>query len=148
MTTLKYTNKREWARCKTMKSWRHSLQYSINNIVWFWNSVDVQSTDSSWNYIVYFHIRGSFFNNFPPSFWKRVHTSKEIVYLQGLFVLTVGYVDMKTYPLTKYYYIRVFYIAFVLTIQKRSRFEPGNTICSYAPDSKFSRASPESCFRN
>ena len=54
-----------------------------------------------------------------------MHNSKEIVNLEGLFVLTVGYVDMKTYPLTKYYYIGFFYIAFVLTIQKRFRFEPG-----------------------
>ena len=93
-----------------------------------------------WNYVIHFDIRGSFFNNFCSSFWKRVHNSKEIVNLQGLFVLTVGYVDMKTYPLTKYNYIRLFYIAFVLTIHKRSRFEPAppspqSTICSYAPAS-------------
>ena len=31
--------------------------------------------------------------------------SKEIVNIQGLLVLTVGYVDMTTFPLTKYYYI-------------------------------------------
>ena len=43
-----------------------------------------------WNYIIYFHIRGSFF----------------------LFALIVGYVDIKTYQLTKYYYIieRVYFI--------------------------------------
>ena len=40
---------------------------------------------------------------FCTSFWKRVHNSKKIA--QGLFVLTVGYVDMTTYPLTKYYYV-------------------------------------------
>ena len=53
-----------------------------------------------------------FFNKFCTSFWKRVHNSKEIVNIQGLFVLTVGYVDMTTYPLTKYYYIieRVYFI--------------------------------------
>ena len=47
---------------------------------------------------------------FCTSFWKRVHNSKKIA--QGLFVLTVGYVDMTTYPLTKYYYIigRVYFI--------------------------------------
>ena len=41
-----------------------------------------------------------------------MHNSKEIVNIQGLFVLTVGYVDMTTYPLTKYYYIieRVYFI--------------------------------------
>ena len=38
-------------------------------------------------------------------FWKRVHNSKEIVNIQGLFVLTVGYVDMTAPPLRKYYYI-------------------------------------------
>ena len=31
--------------------------------------------------------------------------SKEIVNLPGLFVLIVGYVDIITYSLTKYYYI-------------------------------------------
>ena len=49
-----------------------------------------------------------------------MHNSKEIVNIQGLFVLTVGYVDMTTYPLTKYYYIieRVYFIyrLFVLFI--------------------------------
>ena len=37
---------------------------------------------------------------------------KEVVNIQGLFVLTVGYVDKTTYPLTKYYYIieRVYFI--------------------------------------
>ena len=34
-----------------------------------------------------------------------MHNSKEIVNIQGLFVLTVGYVDMTTYPLLKYHYI-------------------------------------------
>ena len=98
-----------------------------------------------------------------------MHNLKEIANLQDLFVLTVGYVDMTTYSLTKYYYIAervyfihrlfilfisrfsfllflylyavswrykrdylhasidilfLFYTTFVLTIQKRSRFEP------------------------
>ena len=116
--------------------------------------------------------------------------------MQGLFVLTVGYVYMTTYPLTKYDYImervcfiyrlfilfistlssvlflykvswrykrdylhasidilflssmlltlwkniRHFYTMSVLTIQKRSRFEPCpplSTICIYAPVSMF-----------
>ena len=59
------------------------------------------------NYIIYFNIRGFSFNNFLHQyFWKRVHNSKEMLNLQGLFVvLTVGYVDMTIYPLTKYYYI-------------------------------------------
>ena len=122
-----------------------------------------------------------FLTTFCNSFWKRVDKSKEIVNIQGLFVLTVGYVDMTTYLPTKYYYIieeyilfigylyylsvhchsccfyiqhhgsireitstpvyifcsilcsmlltrwrniRLFYTTFVLTIQKRSRFEP------------------------
>ena len=34
-----------------------------------------------------------------------MHNSKEIVNIQGLFVLTVGYVQITTYPLTKCYYI-------------------------------------------
>ena len=34
-----------------------------------------------------------------------MYNSKEIVNIQGLFVLTVGYVDVDTNPLTKYYYI-------------------------------------------
>ena len=34
-----------------------------------------------------------------------MHNLKKIVNLQGLFVLAVSYVDMTTYPLTKYYYI-------------------------------------------
>ena len=42
------------------------------------------------DYIIYFHIRGSFLTTFYTSFWKRVHNSKEIVNIQGLFVLTVG----------------------------------------------------------
>ena len=38
--------------------------------------------------------------------------AKEVVNLQGLLVLIVGYVDMITYPLTKYYFIieRVYFI--------------------------------------
>ena len=41
-----------------------------------------------------------------------MHKEKEIVNLQGLLVLIVGYVDMIIYPLTKYYYIieRVYFI--------------------------------------
>ena len=46
-----------------------------------------------------------FLTTFCTSFWKRVHNLKEIVNLQGLFVLTVGYLDMTTYPLTKCQYI-------------------------------------------
>ena len=48
-----------------------------------------------WNYIIYFRIRGSVFNN-----------------IQGLFILNIGYEDMTTCPLTKYYYIieRVYFI--------------------------------------
>ena len=53
--------------------------------------------------MIYFHIQGSFSTTFCTSFWKRVHNLKKIVNLQGLLVLTVGYVDVKTYPLTKYY---------------------------------------------
>ena len=49
---------------------------------------------------------------------------KEIVNIQVLFVLTLGYVDMATYPLTKYYYIteRVYFIytLFILLISTLS----------------------------
>ena len=61
-----------------------------------------------------------YLRTFCTSFWKRVHNSKEIVNIQDLFVLTVGNVDMTTYPLTKYYYIieKVYFIyrLFVLFI--------------------------------
>ena len=46
-----------------------------------------------------------FLTTFCTSFWKRVHNSKDIVNIQGLFVLTVGYLDMITYLLKNYYYI-------------------------------------------
>ena len=72
-----------------------------------------------WNYIKYFHIGGSFILTLCTSFWKRVHNSKEIVNLQGLFVC----VDIKIYPLTNYYYIieRVYFIyrLFILFISIR-----------------------------
>ena len=49
-----------------------------------------------WNYIIHFHIRGSFFNNLLHHFLEK----------------SVGYVDVTRYPLTKYYYIigRVYFI--------------------------------------
>ena len=88
------------------------LIFLENNIVWFWNSLDVQLPDSSVGHMIYFHIQGSFLTTFCTSFWKRVHNPKEIVNPQGLFVLAVGYVDVKTYPLTKYSYIieRLYFI--------------------------------------
>ena len=65
-----------------------------------------------WNYVIYFHIRGSFLTTFCTSSWERVHNSKEIVNIQGLFVATVGYVDVTTYSLTNYYNIieRIYFI--------------------------------------
>ena len=59
---------------------------------------------------------------------KEINSARFVLFwiLQGLFVC-FGYVDMKTYPLTKYYYIRLFHIAFVLTVIC-------TTICSHAPD--------------
>ena len=120
-----------------------------NNIVWFWNSLDVQSVDSSVDYVIYFHIRDSFFNNFLHQFWKRKHNSKEIVNMQGLFVLTItiGYLFISTFSSLLFLYAvswrykrdylyasidilfsilltRLVYITFALTIQKRPRFEP------------------------
>ena len=94
------------------------IQFCLE-FLWMSNQLIVQ-----WNYITHFHIRGSFLTTFCRSFWKRAHNSKEIVNIQGLFVLTVGYVDVTTYPLTKYYYIieRVyfFYKVFVLFISTLS----------------------------
>ena len=57
-----------------------------------------------------------------------MHSSKEIVNIQGLFVLTAGYVDMTTHPITQispwYYYIieNVYYIyrLFILFISTLS----------------------------
>ena len=62
------------------------LRFLENNIVSFWNSLDVQWT------------------TFCTSFWQKVHNSKKIINLQSLFALTIGYIDMTTYPLTKYCY--------------------------------------------
>ena len=42
---------------------------------------------------------------FCTTFCKRVHNSKEIVNIQVLFVLTVGYLDMTIYSLATFYYI-------------------------------------------
>ena len=61
------------------------IQFNFE-IIWMSSQLIVQ-----WNYKIYFHIRGSFFNNFSTSFWRRVHNSEEIVNIQGLFALTVGY---------------------------------------------------------
>ena len=58
-----------------------------------------------WNYIIYFHIRDSFFNNFLQQFWNRLHNLKEIIDIQGLFVLNVSYIGMTIYLVIKYYYI-------------------------------------------
>ena len=47
------------------------------------------------------------------SFWKRVHNSKEIVNLQGLLVLTVGYVEYKKISTNKvllYYWKSILYL--------------------------------------
>ena len=65
-----------------------------------------------WNYVIYFHPRGSFFNNFLHQFLERVYNSKEIVNLHDLFVLTVDYVTKYYITLTKYYYFieRVYFI--------------------------------------
>ena len=48
------------------------------------------------NYIKYFHIQSSFYLS-APVLGKRVDNLKEIINLPGLFVLSVGYVDIKTY---------------------------------------------------
>ena len=91
---------------KDLKSFIKIIQFDFE-IRWISNQTIVQQ-----NYIIYFHIQGSFLTTFCTSFWKRAHNSKEIVNIQGLFVLIIGYVVMKTYTLTKYYYIiaRVYFI--------------------------------------
>ena len=79
-----------------------------------------------WNYTIYFqyfHVRGSFFNNFLHQLLENsAFLSKEIINIQGLFVLTVGYLDMTTYLPIKYYYIieSVYFIyrLFVLFISR------------------------------
>ena len=51
-----------------------------------------------WNYIIYTFIFDVLFKQLSaPAFGKACIISKEIVNLQGLFVLTVGYVDIKAY---------------------------------------------------
>ena len=111
-------------------------------ILWMSSQLIIQ-----WNYIIYFLIRSSFFKTFYTSFCKRVHNSKEIVKFQGLFVLTVVYVDMKAYPLTKCYYIRLFYIAFLPSYLRYNKdpdlnLAPQSTICSYAPVYRRKRRCP------
>ena len=84
------------------------LIFLENNIVCLWNSLDVHSSDSSVE-----------LTTFCTSF-----NSKEIVNIQGLFVLTVDYIDMTTYPPTKYHYIieRAYFIysLFILFISTLS----------------------------
>ena len=73
------------------------LIFLENNIVWseiLWISSQLIV---QWNYIIYFPISGFFFNRFLHQFLERVHYSKETVNLQGLFILTVSYIDIKTY---------------------------------------------------
>ena len=58
-----------------------------------------------WNYIIQFYIQSCFLTTFLANVWKKVHNSKEVMNLPGLLVLTVGYIDIKTFALSKYYYI-------------------------------------------
>ena len=69
-----------------------------------------------WKYIIYFYIRDAFLATFCTSFWKKVHNSKEIVNMQGLFVLTVGYVDMNTFPLISNTILLKKYILFIVCL--------------------------------
>ena len=109
-----------------------------------------------------------FLTTFCTSFTKRVHNSKETVTVQGLLVLTVGYLFISTFSFLLYLHttswrykrdylhasidiffilssilltrcrnIRLFYITFVLTMQKKVliwTWPPQSTISSYAPD--------------
>ena len=60
------------------------------------------------------------------AFWKIAHNLKEIVNVQVLFVLTVGYINMTTTPLRKYCYIikgaYFIYRLFILFISTLSLF--------------------------
>ena len=60
--------------------------------------------------LICFHIlEVLFLTAFCTSFWKKVHNSKEIVNLQGLYVLTGSYVDIKTYIYQLYYISTKYY---------------------------------------
>ena len=75
-----------------------NLIFIKNNVAWFWDSLDVQTTNSSVELYSILPYSREFLTTFCTSLWKRVHNLKEIVNLQeDLFVLTVGYVDIKTY---------------------------------------------------
>ena len=89
------------------------LIFLENNIIWFWNSLDVQSTDSSvelYNILPYSKVL--LLTTFCTSFWKGVHNSNKIVYLfVKLFVLTISYVDIKAY-IKRIFYLQVVYIIY------------------------------------
>ena len=94
-----------------------------NNMVWFWNSLYVQSSDSSVElYNILSDSRFFFLTIFCTGFRKTVHNSKEIVNMRGLFVLTVGYVYMTTLPVANYCYIieRVYFIYRLLVLFMRT----------------------------
>ena len=106
-----------------------NLIFLENNIVWFSNSLNVQSTNSSvglYNTLSNSRFFFNFLITFCTSFWKVVHNSKEIVNLQVLFVWTVGYVNIKSYPLTDYFYIferaNFIYKLFILFVSTFSLF--------------------------
>ena len=48
------------------------LIFLENNIVRFWNFLDIQSTIVQWNHVVYFQTRGSFCNNFLHQFLEKI----------------------------------------------------------------------------
>ena len=86
------------------------LIFLENYIVWFWNSLDVQSTNRSVElYNILSYLRG-FLTKFCTSFWQMCIIQRNCKFasfdrFENLFVLTVSYVDIKTYSLTKYYYL-------------------------------------------
>ena len=75
---------------ETVNSWLCYIKDLIflgNNIVWLWNSLNVQTTDSSvelYNILSYWRFLCYVLTIFCTSFWK-VHNTKEIVSLQALF---------------------------------------------------------------
>ena len=81
------------------------LIFLENKIVWFWNSSDVLSTDSSVElFDIFSYSKFFFLTTFRTSFWKRVHNSKEIVNIQGLFVLIVCYLFISTFSFLLFLY--------------------------------------------
>ena len=68
-----------------------------------------------WNYIINFHIRGFFLNNFLHQFLGKSHNAEEMVNLQGLLVLIVGSLTKQYKLIEKVYLICRLFILFINT---------------------------------